>query len=127
MMPTCAKLTSATKRGKPERTELWLRDIKTTLGMERLRTKTPSRVQAEMAMFLFSYNLIRAVMHNAAHLTHASLSRLSLPSMNPHRPGRVETRGIQRRPKPFPRMQQPRRVLQAALLRAESCEVSKAS
>jgi hypothetical protein len=142
--------------------ELWLRDIKTTLGMEILRTKTPSRVQAEVAMFLLGDNLIRAVMHDAAQLTHAVLSRLSFTStlvrvrlwcarcarpgalriwlmdyprllhalardVNPHRPGRVEPRVIKRRPKPFPRMQQPRRVLRAALLRAESCGVSKAS
>jgi hypothetical protein len=38
--------------------------------------------------------------------------------MNPHRPGRVEPRVIKRRPKPFPRMQQPRQVLRDALLQA---------
>jgi Transposase DDE domain len=129
--------------------ELWLRDIKTTLGREMLRTKTSSRVQAEVAMFLLGYNLLRAVMHDAAQSTHAALSRVSFTStlvrvrlwcarpdalrawlmdyplllhdlardVNPHRPGRVEPRVIKRRPKPFPRMQQPRRVLRDALLR----------
>jgi DDE family transposase len=133
--------------------ELWLRDLKTTMGMEMLRTKTPSRVQAEVAMFLLGYNLIRAVMHDAAQTTRVALSRLSFTSAlvrvrlwcarctrpaalrewlvgyppllhdlardsNPDRPGRVEPRVIKRRPKPFPRMQQPRRVLREALLGA---------
>jgi hypothetical protein len=133
--------------------ELWLRDIKTTMGMEMLRTKIPSRIQAEVAMFLLGYNLIRTVMYDAAQATRVALSRLSFTSalvrvrlwcarcprpdallewlvgykpllhdlardMNPHRPGRVEPRVIKRRPKPFPRMQQPRQVLRDALLQA---------
>jgi len=129
--------------------ERWLRDFKTTLGMERLRTKTPARVQAEVAMCLLGYHRLRAVRHAAAQSTHAAPSRLSFTStlvrvrlwcarpdalrtwlmdsplllhdlardVTPHRPGRVEPRVIKRRPKPFPRMQQPRRVLRAALLR----------
>src|SRR5215470_18142823 len=48
--------------------------------MEMLRTKTPSRVQAAMAMFLLGYNLLRAVMHDAAQNTHTALSRLSFTS-----------------------------------------------
>jgi hypothetical protein len=104
-------------------------------------------------MFLLGYNLIRAVMHDAAQAPRVALSRLSFTSalvrvrlwcarcprpdallewlvgykpllhdlardMNPHRPGRVEPRVIKRRPKPFPRMQQPRQVLRDALLQA---------
>jgi len=46
--------------------ERWLRDFKTTLGMERLRTKTPARVQAEVAMCLLGYHRLRAVRHAAA-------------------------------------------------------------
>jgi hypothetical protein len=42
--------------------ELWLRDIKITMDMDMLRTKTPARVRAELAMFLVGYNLIRTVM-----------------------------------------------------------------
>ena len=34
------------------RMELWLRDIKITMDMDMLRTKTPARVRAELAMFL---------------------------------------------------------------------------
>jgi hypothetical protein len=32
------------------RMELWLRDIKITMDMDRLRTQTPARVRAELAM-----------------------------------------------------------------------------
>src|SRR5687768_2026836 len=40
------------------RMELGLRDIKVTMDMEMLRTQTPARVQAELAMFLIGYKLI---------------------------------------------------------------------
>ena len=135
------------------RMELWLRDIKITMGMERLRTKTPARVRAELAMFLVGYNLIRTVMFDAAKVSEARLEQLSFKSawmrfglwcarlghgiqvvawlreyagilsdlardLNPERPGRYEPRVVKRRPKPFPRMQQPRRVLREKLLTA---------
>jgi hypothetical protein len=38
--------------------------------------------------------------------------------LNAHRPGRYEPRVVKRRPKPFPRMQQPRQVLREQLVRA---------
>ena len=38
--------------------------------------------------------------------------------LNPDRPGRYEPRVVKRRPKPFPRMQQPRQVLRQQLVRA---------
>lgn len=133
--------------------ELWLRHLKTTLGMEMLRTKTPTRVEAELAMFLVGYNLIRTVMLDAATEAQVPLPRVSFTSalvrmrlwcarlshttavgiwlggyvrllydlardLNPDRPGRVEPRVVKRRPKPFPWLQQPRRVLREALLEA---------
>jgi len=135
------------------RMELWLRDIKITMGMEMLRTKTPARVRAELAMFLVAYNLIRTVLFDAAKVSEARLEQLSFKSalvrfglwcarlghgiqvvawlreyagilsdlardLNPERPGRYEPRVVKRRPKPFPRMQQPRRVLREKLLTA---------
>ena len=135
------------------RMELWLRDIKITLGMEMLRTKTPARVRAELAMFLVGYNLIRTVLFDAAKVSEARLEQLSFKSalvrfglwcarlghgiqvvawlreyagilsdlardLNPERPGRYEPRVVKRRPKPFPRMPQPRRVLREKLLTA---------
>ena len=134
------------------RMELWLRDIKTTMDMEMLRTKTPARVRAELAMFLVGYNLIRTVMFDAFTVSEIRLEQLSFKSalvrfglwrarlghgielvtwllgyagilsdlardLNPDRPGRYEPRVVKRRPKPFPRMQQPRQVLRDKLLR----------
>jgi hypothetical protein len=135
------------------RMELWLRDLKITMDMEMLRTKTPARIRAELAMFLVGYNLIRSVMFDAAKVSAVRLEQLSFKSalmrfglwcaglrhstrirmwllgyqamlsdlardLNPARPGRYEPRVVKRRPKPFPRMQQPRQVLREQLLRA---------
>lgn len=46
--------------------ELDLRNIKSTLGMERLRCKTPSMVAKELWAYLLAYNLIRLLMAEAA-------------------------------------------------------------
>lgn len=62
------------------RMELWLRDIKITLGMDVLRTQTPERVRAELAMFLIGYNFVRAVMLDAAHTKQVALDRVSFKS-----------------------------------------------
>jgi hypothetical protein len=135
------------------RMELWLRDIKITMDMEMLRTKTPTRVRAELAMFLVGYNLIRTVLFDASKVSEARLEQLSFKSAlvrfglwcarlghgiqvvawlrgyagilsdlsrdrNPDRPGRYEPRVVKRRPKPFPRLQQPRQVLREKALTA---------
>jgi hypothetical protein len=135
------------------RMELWLRDLKVTMDMDMLRTKTPARVQAELAIFLIGYNLIRTVMFDASKVSEARLEQLSFKSalvrfglwcarlghgirvvawllgypamlrdlardLNPDRPGRYEPRVVKRRPKPFPRMQQPRQVLREKVLTA---------
>jgi hypothetical protein len=46
--------------------ELFLRDIKITLGMDVSRCKTPAMVQKEFTMHLIAYNLVRALMLQAA-------------------------------------------------------------
>jgi hypothetical protein len=46
--------------------ELDIRSLKTTMGMEMLRTKTPEMVRKEVGMHLLAYNLIRGVMAEAA-------------------------------------------------------------
>lgn len=46
--------------------ELYLRDIKTTMGMDVLRCKSPDMVQKELYMYLIAYNLIRILMLKAA-------------------------------------------------------------
>ena len=51
------------------RVELYLRDIKITMGMDILRCKTPQMVETELWMRIIAYNLIRAVMQDAA-ITH---------------------------------------------------------
>lgn len=48
--------------------ELDLRNIKTTLGMEHLRCKTPEMAEKELWVYLLAYNLIRLRMAQAALL-----------------------------------------------------------
>ena len=48
--------------------ELDLRNIKTTLGMEHLRCKTPEMALKELWVYLLAYNLIRLLMAQAAWL-----------------------------------------------------------
>jgi hypothetical protein len=48
--------------------ELDLRNIKTTLGMEKLRCKTPDMAIKELWVYLLAYNLIRLLMAQAALL-----------------------------------------------------------
>ncbi|CAA0113809.1 Uncharacterised protein [BD1-7 clade bacterium] len=44
------------------RVELYFRDIKTTLGMERLNGKSPDIVMKEIQMFFIAYNVLRLLM-----------------------------------------------------------------
>lgn len=46
--------------------ELFLRDIKITMGMDILRCKTPALIHKELTMHLIAYNLVRALMREAA-------------------------------------------------------------
>jgi hypothetical protein len=46
--------------------ELDLRSIKTTMGMEMLRTKSPEMVRKEVAVHFLAYNLVRGLMAEAA-------------------------------------------------------------
>jgi hypothetical protein len=46
--------------------ELDLRNVKSTLGMERFVCKTPSMIEKEMWVYLLAYNLIRLLMAEAA-------------------------------------------------------------
>ena len=59
------------------RIELWFRDIKTSMGMERLRCKSPKMVHKELEMFFIAYNFIRCLMADAATLHDAPLERIS--------------------------------------------------
>jgi len=57
--------------------ELCLRDIKTTMGMESLRAKTPAMIEKEIYGYLIAHNLIRWIMADAAREHSVALTRVS--------------------------------------------------
>jgi len=57
--------------------ELFFRDIKTTIGMDILRCKTPEMVNKEILMHLIAYNCIRRLMLEAAKKKDVTLRRIS--------------------------------------------------
>jgi hypothetical protein len=57
--------------------ELYLCEIKVTMGMDILRCKTPELVEKELAMRVIAYNLVRALMLEAALSEGAILERIS--------------------------------------------------
>jgi hypothetical protein len=57
--------------------ELRLRDVKTVLGMDILRTKTPERARKELWMYLAAYNLLRTLMRTAACEAKERVARIS--------------------------------------------------
>ena len=59
------------------RIELWFRDIKTSMGMEVLRCKSPKMVHKELELFLIAYNFIRCLMVRAGSIHDTPLERLS--------------------------------------------------
>jgi hypothetical protein len=59
------------------RIELWWRHLKTSMGMEVLRCKTPAMLHKELEMSLTGYNLIRCLMAEAAALHDQPLEQLS--------------------------------------------------
>lgn len=77
--------------------ELYFRHIKTTMGMERLRCKTPDMVRKELLMFIIAYNLIRALLQQAAHLHGKDADRLSfkaaVDTLRQFRAALIATRG----------------------------------
>lgn len=59
------------------RVELFLDDIKTVMGMDMLRCKSPAMVNKEIMVHFTAYNLIRLLMGSAAQCHTVSLDRLS--------------------------------------------------
>lgn len=57
--------------------ELRLRDLKTTMGMELLRTKTPEMARKEVAMIVIAYNALRLLIVQASVRKGVDLWRLS--------------------------------------------------
>jgi len=57
--------------------ELFFRDIKTTMGMDILRCRTPAMVRKEIIMHAIAYNCIRGLMQHAAALYDVPIERIS--------------------------------------------------
>jgi hypothetical protein len=57
--------------------ELWFRDLKTSMGMEVLRCKSPALVHKELEMFFIAYNAIRCLMLQASASNDVELDRMS--------------------------------------------------
>jgi Transposase DDE domain/Insertion element 4 transposase N-terminal len=57
--------------------ELHFAQIKTLLGMDILRCKSPDMVEREMLIHLICYNMVRALMQRSAHLYNQPLERMS--------------------------------------------------
>jgi hypothetical protein len=57
--------------------ELRIRDIKSTMGMSLLRSKTPSGCRKELWMGLLAYNLVRGIMLDASLRGRMPVSRIS--------------------------------------------------
>lgn len=57
--------------------ELFFRDIKTTMGMDILRGRTPDMVEKEIIMHFIAYNSIRMLMYEAAEETGVDADRIS--------------------------------------------------
>ncbi len=57
--------------------ELWFRDIKTSMGMEVLRCKSPQMVHKELEMFFTAYNFIRCLLVQAGAINDVALDRMS--------------------------------------------------
>ena len=70
--------------GKRWDVELNLRHLKTTLGMDVLRFKTPSMVRKEIYVYLLAYNLLRSLMWLAGTTYSTPPLRLSLQGTRHH-------------------------------------------
>jgi Transposase DDE domain len=113
--------------------ETHLAELKTTLRMGRLKCRTPEGVKKELAAYCLVYNLVHAVMLEAARRQGVDPARISfidavrwlqnaepgeqLPELvvNPERQGRHEPRVTKTRHGSFPVMTRPRAVLRKAL------------
>jgi hypothetical protein len=57
--------------------ELHFRELKTLLRLDVLRCRSPQMIHKEVRLHLIAYNLVRAVMQQAARCHHVDLSRIS--------------------------------------------------
>lgn len=105
--------------------------------MNTLKCKSLEGVLKELIAYVIVYNLVRAVIGEAARSQGVPVDRISfidalrwlrarvgwiddrLPRLVvvPLRPGRVEPRAVKRRPKPYPRLTKPRAQMREYLIR----------
>lgn len=57
--------------------ELRFRELKTTMGMETLRCKSPKMMRKELRMHVIAFNLVRAMMLESLSMTFARIERIS--------------------------------------------------
>ena len=57
--------------------ELYLRDIKITMGMDILRCKTPDMDHKELIMYIIAYNLLRTLLLQSCVMMQLQMDRLS--------------------------------------------------
>ena len=100
--------------------ELSFRHIKTTMGMDILRCKTPDMVRKEIVMHMIVYNCIRQLMFESSERFNVSLRRVSfkgslqaIRQWEPRlkRTNRREPRVLKRRPKNYQLMMAPRGMM----------------
>jgi hypothetical protein len=58
--------------------EVFMRDVKISMGMDILKFKSPEMVVKELTMYLIAYNLIRSIMLEAAQTQGREPLRISL-------------------------------------------------
>lgn len=64
--------------------ELRLRDIKTSMGMNELPSRTPSQVRKELTMYAICYNVLRGLMGMAATQSELAVARISFKGTAEH-------------------------------------------
>lgn len=104
-----------------------LRELKQTMGMGVLRTRSVEGVTRELLAYAIVYNLVRLTMLEAAKRQGVPVERVSFVDalrwlasaegvkelaalvINPDRPGRVQPRKVKRRPKQYGLLMEPRK------------------
>lgn len=108
-------------------------ELKTTLKMRKVKSKTPDGVRKELTVYALVYNLVRLVMLRAAERQKVDPDRISFIDtirwltsaapgqpltdlvINPHRPDRHEPRVVKDREDTYTKMTRPRHVLRKEL------------
>jgi DDE family transposase len=119
--------------GRRWRAETHLAELKTTLGMRKLKSRTRDGVKKELAVYCLVYNLVHAVIAEAAARQHTTPDRVGFTDalrwlltaepgepvpdlvLNPRRPGRHEPRVIKDLRDTYRKMVLPRHAIKKQL------------